>query len=96
MVLDPYDPFTQMRYGMCLDWLDRHDEAAKYFEKAQHLAPTDHSVWTYSGWHEMQVSNWKEAKRILEYALTFDYSETAAGYLELANRRINEPSMLKY
>src|SRR5262249_14206597 len=22
MALDPYDPYTPMRYGMCLDWLD--------------------------------------------------------------------------
>jgi tetratricopeptide (TPR) repeat protein len=96
MALNPYDPYSAMRYGMCLDWLDKRAEAAKYFEKARQLAPNDHFVWTYSGWHEMQVGNWKEAKRMLEYALSFYYTETAVAYLELANKRINEPSMLKY
>ena len=28
---NPYDPYSPMRYGMCLDWLDKHDEAAKVF-----------------------------------------------------------------
>ncbi len=39
---NPYDPYSPMRYGMCFDWLDKHDEAAKYFEKALKLAPNDH------------------------------------------------------
>jgi O-antigen ligase len=93
--LNPYSPYTPMRYAMCLDWLDKHDEAKKYFEKAQRLAPNDFTVLTYMAWHEMQIDNWKEAARILHYALTFYYTETAAGYLELAEQHLAQPSLLK-
>lgn len=92
---NPYDPYSQMRYGMCLDWLDKHDEAAKYFDKAIKLAPNDHYALTYQAWHMMQIGDLKEAKRILDYALTYWYTDTAQGYLDMVNRRLAEPSLLK-
>jgi tetratricopeptide (TPR) repeat protein len=81
---------------MCLDWLDKHDEAAKYFDKALQIAPDDFTVLLYSAWHQMQIENWKEANRILHYALSFFYDETAWGYLELTERRLYGQSLLKH
>lgn len=96
MALNPFDPYTPMRYGMCLDWLDKHEEAAKYFDKAQRLGPNDFTVQTYLAWHQMQIGNWKEADRILRAAMTYYWTETAAAYLELADQRMSEKSLLKY
>jgi O-antigen ligase len=96
MTLNPYDPYTPMRYGMCLDWLDKHSEAAKYFEKAQRLAPNDFTVLTYLAWHQMQIENWKEADKILRDAMTSYWTETAAGYLELVQLHLSQPSLLKH
>lgn len=96
MALDPYDPFTPMRYGMTMDWLDKHDEAGKYFEKAKQLAPNDFTVLTYLAWHQIQIDNWKEADRMLREMLTYYWTDTAAGYLELVERHLSEPSLLKH
>ena len=32
--LDRYDAYSYLRHGMCLDWLDRHDQAGQYFSHA--------------------------------------------------------------
>lgn len=94
--LNPYDPYSPMRYGMCLDWLDKRDEARKYFEKAKQLAPNDFVVLTFVAWHQMQIDNWKEAQKILRDALDCHWDETAAGYLELVERHLSQPSLLKH
>ncbi|MDB6058458.1 MAG: O-Antigen ligase, partial [Verrucomicrobiales bacterium] len=94
--LNPFDPFTPMRYGMCLDWLDKHVEASKYFDKAKQLAPKDFTVQTYLAWHQMQIDNWKEASRILHEAMAYSWTETAAGYMEMIDRHLATPSLLKY
>ena len=39
MKLDPFDGYDDVGYGACLDWLDRHDEAAAYFSRAEALDP---------------------------------------------------------
>ncbi len=33
----------------------------------------------------MQIGDWKEAERILNYTLGFSYSETGQGYLEMVD-----------
>lgn len=96
MALNRFDPFTPMRYGMCLDWLDKHSEAAKYFEKARQLAPNDFTVQTYLAWHEMQIDHWEAAARILRGAMAYHWTEAAAGYLEMTERHLATPSLLKH
>lgn len=96
MALNPYDPYTPMRYGMCLDWLDKRDEAGKYFDKAKQLGPNDFTVLTYLAWHQMQIDNWKEADRILRECLSYYWTDTAAGYFELVQRHLAQPSLLKH
>jgi O-antigen ligase len=96
MALNPYDPYSPMRFGMCLDWLDKRDEAGKYFEKSHELGPNDFTVLTYLAWHQMQLEHWKEANTILRSALSWYWTETAQGYLDLTERRLAEKSLLKY
>jgi O-antigen ligase len=93
--LNPYDPYIYLRHGMCMDWLDRHDEAGTYFDKALQLCPNDFYVLTYDAWHKMQIEDWKEANRILHYALSFSYNDVAKGYLELTEKHLADRSMLK-
>ena len=39
MELNPHDPYSVVRYGMCLDWIGQHKEAAVYFKRAYELDP---------------------------------------------------------
>lgn len=60
--LNPLDPTALVRHGMCLDWLDKHDEARVLFQKALELDPNGFSTVGHMGWHFMQVKNYKEAR----------------------------------
>jgi O-antigen ligase len=42
MKLNPHDSYNYLSYGMCLDWLDRHDEAESYFNRADALDPNNY------------------------------------------------------
>ena len=39
MKLNPYDGYNYMGYGMCLDWLERHDEAGNLFQPRRRARP---------------------------------------------------------
>ena len=90
--LNPYDPFTPLRLGMCLDWLGKSQQATPYFERAQKLNPNGYFVAAYEGWHFIQLENYPEAKKQLERSLSFRYTELAAGYLDLVNERMTQPA----
>ena len=42
--LNPYDGYNYLSYGMCLDWLERHDEAESYFNRADALFSTPTTI----------------------------------------------------
>ncbi|MGA2787901.1 MAG: O-antigen ligase family protein, partial [Verrucomicrobiota bacterium] len=42
MKLNPYDGYNYLRCGMCLDWLEKHDEAGPYFNRADALDPNNY------------------------------------------------------
>ena len=55
MELNPHDGYNYLRYGMCLDWLDKHDEAGLYFNRADALDPNGYYTAANVGWHYVQV-----------------------------------------
>ena len=67
--LNRYDPFNYFRYGMCLHWLDRHDEAGPYFQKALELDPKNYIVMGYMGIHSFELGDWAAAKTWFEKAI---------------------------
>jgi O-antigen ligase len=92
MARNRWDTFPLLHGAMTLDWLARHDEAAALFQRAVELDPNNHYVALLRGWHEMQVSNWVEAKRWLERSIEIlPWSNWLAfSYLEVVNRRLAE------
>jgi O-antigen ligase len=66
---NPWDTFPLLHGGMTLDWLGRHDEAATLFQRAVEMDPNNHYAALLRGWHEMQVSNWAEARQWLERSI---------------------------
>ncbi len=90
--LNPFDPYSPMRYGMCLDWLGRHAEAAPFFERAIALDPNGYYVAAHQGWHFFQTGNYAEAKRWFEqsYHLNWWNNSMTTTYFILLDRALRE------
>lgn len=69
MKLNPNDTYAVGRYGMCLDWQQRHDEATVFFDRALSLDPNNAYYNMLRGWHEIQRGALVAAKKWLERSL---------------------------
>jgi O-antigen ligase len=93
MNLNHYDSWSPMRYGMCLDWLDRSQEANPYFTKTLTLRPNNSTLEFYLGRHSMEVGNYPLAKMWFEYAdWAHPPSDLAKSYLKVVEERLANPS----
>src|SRR5205823_801166 len=54
VALNRYYSYGFLHHAMCLDWLDRHDEASSLFEKARAIDPNGYYVHALLGWHYVQ------------------------------------------
>ena len=92
MELNPHDGYNYLRYGMCLDWLDKHDEAGLYFNRADALDPNGYYTAANVGWHYVQVGNYAAARTWLERSLRLDWNGNDMGrfYLDTVERKLVE------
>lgn len=92
MRLNPYDPGNPLRYGMCLDWLGRHQEAAAHFEHARRLDTNYFYIVAHVGWHFVQIGDYTTARNWFERSLKLKPSDNpvAQSYLDIVNRRLAE------
>jgi tetratricopeptide (TPR) repeat protein len=93
MKLNLYDGYNYLRYGMCLDWLDRHDEAAGYFNRAETLDPNGYYTVANIGWHYVQTGDYAAAKAWFVRSLRLDSHEDniiAHSYFELVEQKLSE------
>jgi O-antigen ligase len=83
MRLNPHDGGNFLRYGMCLDWLDRPDEADPYFERADALDPNNYFVAAIVGWHYVQIGDYAAARPWLRRSLKLQWNDNqiARSYL---------------
>ncbi|HXT42189.1 MAG TPA: O-antigen ligase family protein [Candidatus Angelobacter sp.] len=91
--LNPYDPYNYMKFGMCLDWSGRHDEAAPYFEMAVKSDPNNYYVLAHQGWHFVQVGDYSAAKPWFEKSLTLQHAwhnPIARTYLAIVDQKLKE------
>jgi O-antigen ligase len=88
--LDRYDSYNYLRYGMCLDWLDQHDEAAPYFNHADTLDPNNYFIGANIGWHYAQAGDYAAARPWLERSLRLQLQDNpiAESYLALVEKRL--------
>ena len=92
MKLNPYDSFNDLSYGMCLDWLERHDEAEPYYNRADALDPNGYFVAANIGWHYVQAGDYAAARTWLQRSLKLQYSDnpTASSYLDLVEKKLRD------
>jgi tetratricopeptide (TPR) repeat protein len=90
--LNRYDSNDYLRYGMCLDWLDRHDEAEPYFNRADALDPNGYYTAANIGWHYVQAGDYAAARPWLIRSLRLQplENEIAKSYLDLAEKKLIE------
>jgi O-antigen ligase len=90
--LDPYDSANYLRYGMCLDWLDRHDEAESYFNRADALDPNNYFNAANIGWHYVQAGDYAAARPWLIRSLNLQWQDNqiARNYLDLAEQKLRD------
>jgi tetratricopeptide (TPR) repeat protein len=94
--LNPHDPYSLLRHGMCLDWLGRTGESLPYFTQSLKLDPNGYYIVAHMGWHYMQAGNYLEAKKWFERSLQiFDNfnnrNPMPVAYLDIIVRRQADP-----
>jgi O-antigen ligase len=93
MKLDRYDGYNYMRYGMCLDWLGKHDEAGKKFSVAEALDSNGYYTVANIGWHYFQTGDYSAARTWFERSLRLEVwkdNVIAHSYLELTEQKLME------
>jgi len=92
MKLNPHDGYNYLRYGMCLDWLDKPDEAGPFFNRADALDPNSYYTAATIGWHYVQAGNCAAARPWLERSLRLEWrgNDMARFYLETVEHKLVE------
>lgn len=92
MKLNPYDGYSYMRYGMCLDWLGQPEKAWPYFDRAVQLDPNGYFTVANVGWHYFQTGDYAAARTWFERSMRLNAKENdiAASYLEIVNAKLLE------
>jgi O-antigen ligase len=91
MKLNPYDSYNYLGYGICLDWLERHDEAGIYFNRADALDPNNYFDAANIGWHYVQAGDYAAARPWLERSIKLQWfdNQIARSYLDLVEKKLS-------
>ena len=65
--LNPYDAYSWLRWGMCLDWIGLDNpggrsDTAKYYERANKLDPNGYFTTANTGWHYVYAGDYAAAR----------------------------------
>jgi tetratricopeptide (TPR) repeat protein len=90
MKLNPFDGYNELGYGMCLDWLDRHDEAEAYYSRAEALDPNGYFTVANIGWHYVQSGDYAAARVwfLRSTRLEYDSNPIAFSYWDIVQDRL--------
>jgi tetratricopeptide (TPR) repeat protein len=90
--LNRFHGYSYLRYGTCLDKVDRHDAAEPCYNQANELDPNGYFTAAWIGWHYVQIEDYAAAKPWFERSLRLQWVDNpiAMSYLEIANQRMLE------
>jgi tetratricopeptide (TPR) repeat protein len=93
--LNRFDPYPLIRYGMCLDWLDKHREAEPYFKKAEELDPNGSYTIGHVGWHYFQAADYERSRIYFQRSLELYWYDNpiARAYLQILKSKIPEKTV---
>jgi hypothetical protein len=88
--LNRWGGYGYLRYGWCLDWLDRSAESESYFDRAVELDPNGYFTLANIGLHYVQLQNYAAAKPWFERSLRLGWQDNpiARSYLRICNVRL--------
>jgi tetratricopeptide (TPR) repeat protein len=76
---------------MCLDWLEQHEAAEKYYDKAAVLDPNGYFMVANIGWHYVQIGDYATARQYFIRSLgLFNTSALAINYLRICEAKLVE------
>jgi O-antigen ligase len=92
MKLNKWSGYGYLRYGWCLDWLERWAEAEPYFDRANELDPNGYLTEDYIGLHYIELGDYAAGKAWFERSLRLEWQDNpiATSYLQIVNTRMME------
>jgi hypothetical protein len=92
MKLNPWNGYSYLRCGWCLDWLERFTESPMCFERAAQLDPNGYFTAANVGLHYVQLGDFAAAKPWFERSLHLEWADNdiAHSYLKIVNSRLVE------
>ena len=90
--LNPYDGYSHLRTGMCLDFVGEFEQAEPRFRKAEALDPAGYFTLAHIGWHFVQTGDYAAARPWLERSLHLQpkSNDVATTYLKIAQEKLAE------
>jgi O-antigen ligase len=90
--LNPYDAYSHLRTGMCLDLLGQFAKAEPSFRQAEALDPAGYFTLAHIGWHFVQTGDYAAARPWLERSLHLQprSNDVATAYLKITQEKLAE------
>jgi Flp pilus assembly protein TadD len=88
--LNPWDCRNYSGYGWCLDWLDRSEEAAPWFARAEELDPNNYFNLLAIALHYVQLGDFAAAKPWFERSRRLEWQGNiiASNYMAIVDQRL--------
>lgn len=91
---NPHDGYNFMRFGQCLDYLGKTNEALVYFSRADELDPNGYYTSALIGWHYREAGDYAACRTWSERSLLLERTNNPAeANLRIANDRLLEKAM---
>jgi O-antigen ligase len=95
MKLNPYDTYSYLGTGICLDWAGQISASKKWYDQAETLDPNGFFTAQYIGWHYVQAGDFVAAREYFVRATKLagignNYSSSlmAQAYLKICDSKL--------
>jgi O-antigen ligase len=89
---NPWDGYSYLRTGMCLDWLGKYREAEPFFSQAEQRDPNGYYMVANIGWHYVQIGDYALARQwfLRSRKLDSQHNDIARNYLAICEQKLAE------